>query len=60
MRRIVATLASVIVAMLAGGGAHPPAIAWRVVLKYLVNGLTHAQICEHLAPMSLGSVHNIL
>ena len=46
--------------MLAGGGAHPPAIAWRVVLKYLVDGLTHAQICEHLAPMSLGSVHNIL
>ena len=42
------------------GVAHPPAVAWRVVLKYLVDGLTYAQICQDLQPMSVGSVHNIL
>ena len=42
------------------GVAHPPAVAWRVVLKRLVDGLTYEEICQELQPMSIGSVHNIL
>ena len=40
--------------------AHPPAIAWRVVSKVLIDGLTYEQVCSELAPMAVGSVHNIL
>ena len=40
--------------------AHPPAVAWRVVHKRLVDRLTYEEICQELQPMSIGSVHNIL
>ena len=42
------------------GVAHPPAVAWRVVHKRVVDGLTYEEICQELQPMSIGSVHNIL
>ena len=38
------------------GVAHPAAVAWRVVLKRWVDGLSYDEISHHLQPMSISSV----
>jgi len=40
--------------------AHPPAVAWRVVVKVIVDGLPYEQISRELKPMAIGTISKIM